>query len=137
MRLDSTHAIRHYQLLMFPTNRETCFSLNAIPTGMKTFDSCTVCDSDAPLAADCARIGNGTRRELLGFYARVGEFSKVLIERGHWRVFGRSGCRYQAVHEMNLRFSIAVQGVEMNCRLVDLNTRTGDKGAKRRSDVST
>jgi hypothetical protein len=27
---------------MFPTNRGTCFSLNAIPTGMKTFDSCTV-----------------------------------------------------------------------------------------------
>jgi hypothetical protein len=41
-RLDSTRSIRHYQLLMFPTNRETCFSLNAILTGMKTFDSCTV-----------------------------------------------------------------------------------------------
>jgi hypothetical protein len=49
-----------------------------------------------------------SKRRLLGFYTHVGEFSKVLIEGGHWRVFGRSGCRDQAVHEMNLRFSIAV-----------------------------
>jgi hypothetical protein len=32
--------------------------------------------------------------KLLSFYAYVGEFSKILIEGGHWRVFGRSGCRY-------------------------------------------
>jgi hypothetical protein len=34
------------------------------------------------------------KKKLLSFYAHVGEFSKILIEGGHWRVFGRSGCRY-------------------------------------------
>jgi len=34
---------------------------------------------------------------------------------------------------MNLRFSIAVQGVEMNCLLFDLNTRASDEGGQRRS----
>jgi hypothetical protein len=32
--------------------------------------------------------------KLLGFYAHVGKFAKILIEGGHRRVFGRSGCRY-------------------------------------------
>jgi hypothetical protein len=75
--------------------------------------------------------------ELSGFYAHVGEFSKVLIRGGHWRVFGRSGCRYQTVHEMNLRFSIAVQSVEMNSLLLDLNARARDESAQRRSDICT
>jgi hypothetical protein len=73
----------------------------------------------------------------LGFYAHIGEFSKVLIEGGRRRVFSRSGCGDQAVHEMNLRSSVAVQGVEMNPRLVDFNTRAGDECAQRRSDIST
>ena len=28
------------------------------------------------------------KEKLLSFYAHVGEFSKILIEGGHWRVFG-------------------------------------------------
>jgi hypothetical protein len=34
------------------------------------------------------------KEKLLSFYTHVGEFSKILIEGGHWRFFGRSGCRY-------------------------------------------
>ncbi len=40
--LDSIRSIRYFQLLTFPTNRGTCFSLNAIPNGTNTLDSCTV-----------------------------------------------------------------------------------------------
>jgi hypothetical protein len=42
-RLHSTHSIPHFELLTFPTIRGTCFSLDAIPNGMNTLDSCTVC----------------------------------------------------------------------------------------------
>jgi hypothetical protein len=40
--LDSIRSIHYFQLLTFPTNRGTCFSLNAIPNGTNTLDSCTV-----------------------------------------------------------------------------------------------
>jgi hypothetical protein len=40
--LDSIRSIHYCQLLTFPINRGTCFSLKAIPNGMKTLDSCTV-----------------------------------------------------------------------------------------------
>jgi hypothetical protein len=40
------HRIRLHQLLLllltFPINRGICFSLKAIPSSMKTLDSCTV-----------------------------------------------------------------------------------------------
>jgi hypothetical protein len=39
--LDSLRSIHYPQLLTFPTNRGTCFSLKAIPNGIKTLDSCT------------------------------------------------------------------------------------------------
>jgi hypothetical protein len=42
MRLDSTYSIHYYQLLTFPTTGGTCLSLNAMPNGIKKFDSCTV-----------------------------------------------------------------------------------------------
>ena len=73
----------------------------------------------------------------MGFYARVGEFSKVLIERRHRRVFGRSGRGQQAVHEMDLCLSIAFQRVEVNRHSADLDTRAGNEPAERRRDVST
>ena len=40
--LDSIGSIDCCQLLTFPKNRGTCFSLSANPNGMKTLDSCTV-----------------------------------------------------------------------------------------------
>jgi hypothetical protein len=40
--LDSIRSIHYFQLLTFPTNRGICFSLKAIPNGMRTLDSCTV-----------------------------------------------------------------------------------------------
>src|ERR1017187_1061097 len=89
----------------------------------------SLCTVTRPWRPTIRRLRTVLEEKLLGLYAHVGEFSKVLTEGGHWRVFGRRGCRYQAVHEMNLRFSIAVQGVEMNCLLVDLNTRARDEGA--------
>jgi hypothetical protein len=67
--------------------------------------------------------------KLLVFDAHVGEFSKVLIEGGHWYVFGRSARGNQAVHEMDLRFSIAVQCVA--------TLLTGDEPAERRNNRST
>ena len=39
---DSIRSIHYCQLLTFPTNRGTCFSLKAIPNGFKKLDSCTV-----------------------------------------------------------------------------------------------
>ena len=63
------------------------------------------------------------KRKLLGFDAHVREFPKVSIKADHWGVLDRSGCGYCAIDEMNFRFSIAVQGVEMNRFLVDLNSR--------------
>jgi hypothetical protein len=42
IRLDSIRSIHYFQLLKFPTNRGTCFSLKAIPNAIKTLDSCTV-----------------------------------------------------------------------------------------------
>jgi hypothetical protein len=109
-----------------PTNRRTCLSLKAIPDGVKTLGLCT---ATRPRPPDIRGLRTVLEDKLLGTHAHVGEFSKVRIEAGHRRVFGRRGCRYEAVREMNLRFSIAVQGVEMNCFLVDLNTRTRDEGA--------
>lgn len=75
--------------------------------------------------------------KLVGFYAHVGELSKVLIEGGDLCVFGRSGRSEQAVYEMDLRFSIAFQCVEVNRRPADLNTRAGNEPAERRRDIST
>jgi hypothetical protein len=66
------------------------------------------------LVADDAMIESGTQREAIEFLRARGELSKVLIEGGQWRVFGPGGCRYQPVHEMSVRISISVQGVEMN-----------------------
>ena len=40
--VDSIRSIHYFQLLTFPTNRGTCFSLEAIPNDMKTLDFCTV-----------------------------------------------------------------------------------------------
>src|SRR5215468_6456033 len=73
----------------------------------------------------------------MGLNAHVAESPKILIESCYRRVFCRSGSGNQAVHEMNFRSSVAVQSVEMNRHLVDLNTMTRNKRAKRRSNVST
>jgi hypothetical protein len=40
--LDSIRSIHYFQLLTFPTNRGTCFSLKANSNVLKTIDSCTV-----------------------------------------------------------------------------------------------
>jgi hypothetical protein len=40
--LDSIRSIHYFQPSTFPTNRGTCFSLDAIPNGTNTLDSCTV-----------------------------------------------------------------------------------------------
>ena len=75
------------------------------------------------LTAEATRIESQLPEgKLLGFYAHVGELSKVLIEGGHRCVFGRSGRGKRAVHEMDLRFSIAFQRVEVNRRPANLNT---------------
>jgi len=41
-RLDSIRSLHYFQLLTFPTNRGTCFSLEAIPNDINTSDSCTL-----------------------------------------------------------------------------------------------
>src|SRR5260370_19900269 len=89
-------------------------------------------------ATEATRIeGQLPEGKLLGFYPHVGELSKVLIEGGHRGVFGRCVRGEQAVHEMDLRFSIAFQCVEANRRPANLNTRTGIEPAERRGDLST
>jgi hypothetical protein len=55
--------------------------------------------------------------------ANVIELSKVLIERGDRRVFGRRGGRNQTVHEMDLCSSIAIQGVQVNRRTINFDAR--------------
>src|SRR5260370_38066289 len=52
--------------------------------------------------------------KLLGFYAHVGDLSKVLIEGGHRGVFGRRGRGEQAVHEIDRRFSLAFHSATAN-----------------------
>ena len=53
----------------------------------------------------------------MGFYAHVGELSKVLIEGCHRCIFGGSCSGEQAVDEMDLRCSVAFQCVEVNRRI--------------------
>ena len=80
------------------------------------------------LATEPTRIeGQVPEGKLLSFYAHIGELSKVLIEGCHRCVFGRSGRGKRAVHEMDLRLSIAFQCVEVNRRPPDLNARAGDE----------
>src|SRR5215470_12729322 len=73
----------------------------------------------------------------MGFNPHIAESPRILIESCYRRVFCRSGSGNQAVHEMNFHSSVAVQSVEMNRHLVDLNSMTRNKRAKRRSNVST
>src|SRR5580704_6260034 len=54
--LDFIRSIHYWQVLTFPTNRGTCFSLNANPQGMKTLDSCTVRAQWRKLSP-CRRVG--------------------------------------------------------------------------------
>lgn len=68
------------------------------------------------LATEATGIGSQLPEgKLLGLYALVGEFSKVLIG-CHRSIFGRRGRGEHAVHEMDLRFSIAHQCIEVNRR---------------------
>src|SRR5580704_4959687 len=80
------------------------------PDDAKTLDSWTVRGSvRRPWQLTIRGLTSIIRREkLLGFDVHVGEFSEVLIEGGDWRVLERCGRRDQAVHEMNLCFSIAI-----------------------------
>ena len=74
-------------------------------------------ETNRSLATEPTRIeGQVPEGQLLGFYAHIGELSKVLIEGCHRCVFGRSGRGKRAVHEMDLRLSIAFQCVEVNRR---------------------
>jgi hypothetical protein len=41
-RLDSIRSLDYFQLLTFPTNRGTCFSLEAIPNDINKSDSCAL-----------------------------------------------------------------------------------------------
>jgi hypothetical protein len=82
--------------------------------------------------SNAARVESlSLKRKLLRFYADVGELSKAPIERGRRRVLGLSHRGDQTVHEMHLRFSIAVQRVQVNRRAADFNTRAGNESAKR------
>ena len=101
---------------------------------MKTLDSSAVRGSvTRPWWLIIRELRTITRREKLSsLRAHVAEFSKVLIEGGDWSVFGR---RDQAVSEMIVRFSIAIQRVEMNRLLANPNLRAGDEGGERRSNI--
>jgi hypothetical protein len=50
--------------------------------------------------------------------------------------FGRRSRGDQAVHEMDLCFSIAIQSVQVN-RRINFNTRAGNESAERGGDIST
>lgn len=80
------------------------------------------------LATEATRIESQLPEgKLLGFYAHVGELSKVLIEGSHRCVFGRRGRGQHAAQEMDLRFSLAFQCVEVNRHPANLNTRAGNE----------
>ena len=107
------------------------------PEGMKTLDSSAVRGSvTRPWRLTIRELRAIPRREKLSsLHAHVGKFSKALIEGGDWSVFGRRGRRDQAVSEMIVRFSIAIQRVEMNRLLANPNLRAGDEGGERRSNI--
>src|SRR5271169_479214 len=75
--------------------------------------------------------------KLLDFYANVSELSKVLIERGYGHVFGGRSRGDQAVHEMDLCFSIAIQSVHVNRRTINFDARAGNESDERRRDICT
>jgi hypothetical protein len=75
--------------------------------------------------------------ELLSLYVNIGEFPEVLIKSCHWNIFCRRDCGNQTVHKMNLSSSVSVQSVEVSRCLVNLNARTRNRSAKRRSDRVT
>src|SRR5262249_52332977 len=77
------------------------------------------------------------KSKLLDVYADVGELPKVLIERGYRYLFRPGSRGDHTVHEMDLRFSIAIQCVQLDRRAVDFNTRAGNKSAERRCDIFT
>src|SRR5580704_515351 len=73
----------------------------------------------------------------MDFHANVRELSKVLIERGNRHVFGGRSRGDQAIYEMDLCFSIAIQSVQVNRRTINFNTRAGNESTQRRRDIST
>jgi len=74
---------------------------------------------------------------LLGFYANVSELSKVPIEGSYRHVFGRRSRGDQAVHEMDLCSSIAIQRIQVNCRTINFDARAGNESTERRRDIPT
>src|SRR5208283_1880275 len=74
---------------------------------------------------------------LWDFHANVCELLEVLIERGYRHVSGGRSRGDQAVHEMDLRFSITIQGVDVNRGSADFHTGAGDEPAEHRCDIST
>jgi len=62
---------------------------------------------------------------LAGFHADIVELSKIPVERGYRHVFGRRSRGDQAVHEMDLRFSITIQRVQVNRGGAGFHTRAG------------
>src|SRR5215469_5262019 len=70
------------------------------------------------------------------FYANVIELSKVLIERGYRHVFGRRSRGNQTVHEMDLCCAVAIQGLQVDGRTINFDSRAGNESAECRCDIS-
>ena len=72
---------------------------------------------------------------LFGVYENVSELSKVLIERGYGHVLGRGSRGDQAVYEVDFRFSITIERIEVSRGSVDFHAGTRNKSAERGGDI--
>jgi hypothetical protein len=70
--------------------------------------------------------------QLFSFHAHVSKLPEVLIKGGDWHIPGHSGRGDQTVDKVGLRSLIAVQSVQVDRHLTDLDARAADC----KSDIS-
>jgi hypothetical protein len=78
------------------------------------------------------RTGVAIRLQLFSFHAHVTKLSKVLIKGRDWYVLNHCRGGDQTVDRVDLRSLIAVQSVQVDRHLTDLDARAAD----RKSDIS-
>jgi hypothetical protein len=71
----------------------------------------------------------------LSFHSHVSKLSKVLIKGGDWHVPSHGGGGDQTVNKVSLRSLIAIQSVEVDCYLTDLDAGTRDQASECGGDI--
>ena len=85
---------------------------------------------ERPLITEKQNV-RASKGQLQVFYTHVGELSKVLVKCDYGCVFSHRSRGDQAVHEMDLLFSIAIQCIEVNHGVPDFNSGAGNESGER------